>query len=178
MFFASFAVLAGFAAWSAASPARAQAQSKDEPGYYSKAPSPEPGHAPKLSVQELRATGRTFKVGNSTGDEVMSGLLDFAVKNHVQNAEIRGLGGFSSAILAAYDTQKRAFKKFTIDQKCEVSSLTGNISTRNGQPNVHAHVVLSCVDGTTHGGHLVEGQVNPVMDLFVTEYEPASKAGN
>lgn len=149
-----------------------QAQSKEPvPEVYKKTPAVEPGHAPKLSFKEVKPTGRVFKVGNSTGDEVMSGLAEFAEKNHVGNAEVSGLGGFISAVLAMYDPGKGGFKTLVVDQKCEVSAFTGTIAMQNGRANVHAHVVLGCVDGITRSGHLIEGHVNPVMDLYVKEYE-------
>jgi predicted DNA-binding protein with PD1-like motif len=31
------------------------------------------------------------------------------------------------------------------------------------------------VDGTVHGGHLVELHVNPVANLFVSEYDSGTK---
>lgn len=154
------------------------AQSKESvPEVYKKTPAIEPGHAPKMKSAEIKATGRVFRVSNSTGDEVMSGLMDFAEKNHIGEAEVDGLGGFISAVLAMYDPSSGGFKTLVVDQKCEVASFTGTIATQNGRPNVHAHVVLGCVDGTTRSGHLIEGRVNPVMDLFVKEYEPANSAG-
>lgn len=165
-------VVGSAAVFSWAQAGRAQ-EKAPVPPVYKRTPPVEPGHAPKMRATEVKATGRVFRVQNSTGDEVMSGLLDFATKNHVSEAEIDGLGGFISATLAMYDPKEGGFKTMVVDQKCEVSSLTGTITTQGGQPNVHAHVVLGCVDGTTKSGHLIEGQVNPVMDLFVKEYEPA-----
>jgi len=44
----------------------------------------------------------------------------------------------------------------------------GDVATFNGKPVVHAHVVLSRQDGTTVGGHLWEGYVNPTLEVFVT----------
>jgi predicted DNA-binding protein with PD1-like motif len=34
---------------------------------------------------------------------------------------------------------------------------------------VHVHVVLGLADGTTRGGHLLEGQVFPTLEAIVTE---------
>jgi predicted DNA-binding protein with PD1-like motif len=34
---------------------------------------------------------------------------------------------------------------------------------------LHVHVVLGLADGTTRGGHLLEGRVFPTLEVVVTE---------
>ena len=36
-------------------------------------------------------------------------------------------------------------------------------------PSLHAHVVLGLADGTTRGGHLLEGRVFPTLEVVITE---------
>jgi uncharacterized protein len=144
----------------------------DDPNYLPRVTPVKPGMAPKMNVQPLPASpSRTFRVAFSTGDELMSGMTDFAEKNNLKLSEVRGLGGISSAVVSAYDPEKGAFKRFNIDQKGEIASLQGEITIVNGKPSFHAHVIFVLVDGTVHGGHLVEAHINPVADLFVSEYD-------
>ena len=51
----------------------------------------------------------------------------------------------------------------------ELLSLIGDIALRDGEPQVHAHVVVGRSDGTAHGGHLLEARVRPTCELIVTE---------
>ena len=37
------------------------------------------------------------------------------------------------------------------------------------RPSVHVHVVLGLSDGTTRGGHLLEGQVFPTLEVIIRE---------
>ncbi len=39
----------------------------------------------------------------------------------------------------------------------------------NGEPMLHAHVVVGKSDGTAHGGHLLEASVRPTMELIIME---------
>lgn len=143
----------------------------DDPNYLPRVTPIKPGMAPKMKVEPLPAVpSRTFRVTFSTGDELMSGMTDFAEKNNLKISQVSGLGGISSAVVSAYDPEKGAFKRFNIDQKGELVSLVGEITTVNGKPVFHAHVVFVLVDGTVHGGHLVEAHINPVANLFVNEY--------
>jgi predicted DNA-binding protein with PD1-like motif len=148
----------------------------DDPNYLPRVTPVKPGMAPKMNVQPLPAVpSRTFRVNFSTGDELMSGMTEFAEKNNLKVSEVRGLGGISSAVVSAYDPEKGAFKRFNIDQKGELLSLQGEITIQNGKPSFHAHVVFVLVDGTVHGGHLVEAHINPVANLFVSEYDSSAK---
>jgi uncharacterized protein len=150
-----------------------QSTPTDDPNYLPRVTPINPGMAPKMKVDPLPAVpSRTFRVNFSKGDELMSGMTEFAEKNNLKMSEVRGLGGISSAVVSVYDPEKGAFKRFNIDQKGELVSLQGEITVQNGKPVFHAHVVIVLVDGTVHGGHLVELHVNPVANLFVSEYAP------
>jgi hypothetical protein len=100
----------------------------DDPNYLPRVTPVKPGMAPKMKVDPLSAgPSRTFRVTFSTGDELMSGMTEFAEKNNLRISEVRGLGGISSAVVSAYDPEKGAFKRFNIDQKgywfhCKVRS--------------------------------------------------------
>ena len=52
-----------------------------------------------------------------------------------------------------------------LNEPLEISSLIGNISLKDGQPFVHAHVILSNARGKTWGGHLASGTI-----VFACEY--------
>ena len=48
-------------------------------------------------------------------------------------------------------------------------SLIGDVAEGQDGPILHAHVVLGLSDGTTRGGHLLEGLVFPTLEVVVTE---------
>ncbi|CCF82969.1 conserved hypothetical protein [Nitrolancea hollandica Lb] len=48
-------------------------------------------------------------------------------------------------------------------------SLVGNITLDQGEPKIHAHVVVGRPDGTTLGGHILEAHIRPTLEVFVVE---------
>lgn len=48
-------------------------------------------------------------------------------------------------------------------------AFTGNITRQNGEPKLHAHVVVGKSDGTAHGGHFLGGKVWPTLEMIVSE---------
>jgi predicted DNA-binding protein with PD1-like motif len=48
--------------------------------------------------------------------------------------------------------------------------LVGDLSLgTDGAPMLHAHVVVARRDGSTLGGHLLEGLVRPTLEIVVSE---------
>ena len=74
--------------------------------------------------------------------------------------------------------EKRAYKQILIDQEVEVLAFTGNIIVTNGKRGqCHAHVVVALPDGTTRGGHFVEGRVSLTLQLFLDDAAPIATTG-
>ena len=54
-------------------------------------------------------------------------------------------------------------------EQVEVLSLIGDVALEDGEPKVHAHVVVGRSDGSTRGGHLIEARVRPTLEVILTE---------
>ena len=112
---------------------------------------------------------RTFALVFDAGDEVLAGLLDFARENGVQAASFTGIGAFSDATLAFFQCEKKQYKNIPLAEQVEVLVLAGDITLKEGQPHVHAHVVVGRADGSTRGGHLLEAHVRPTLEVMLTD---------
>ncbi len=112
---------------------------------------------------------KTFALVFDTGDEVVSGLLAFAKKEHLGGSHFTAIGAFSDVTLGFFDWDKKDYQKLKISEQVEVLSLIGDISLNEGEPKVHAHVVVGKSDGTAHGGHLMEAHVRPTLEVIVVE---------
>jgi uncharacterized protein len=112
---------------------------------------------------------RTFVVVLDTGDEAMQRLAVFASEQQLKAAHFTAIGAFSRSVVAYFDWKTKTYQNIPIDEQVEVLSLVGDISLDDDQPKVHAHVVLGKADATAHGGHLVEGQVRPTLEIVITE---------
>jgi predicted DNA-binding protein with PD1-like motif len=148
--------------FAAAALSRGHAQQAEQP-VPSKLSRPVPtGMAPKMQVHETATGTHVFQVNFSTGDEIVSGLTDLAIKHHITSGYVTGLGGLSSALLVFNGAQE-----IPVNDKSELVSLTGDIQMRDGKPYVHLHAVLSLIDGSTRGGHVLEAHVAPVGEVAV-----------
>ncbi|HWA85281.1 MAG TPA: PPC domain-containing DNA-binding protein [Opitutus sp.] len=111
--------------------------------------------------------GQTFALIFETGDEVVAGLTDFAVRHELRAAHFTAIGAFREAVLAYFDWEKKDYVKIPVQEQVEVLVLTGDIALKDGQPVVHAHVVVGRRDGTTRGGHLISAHVRPTLEVIL-----------
>jgi predicted DNA-binding protein with PD1-like motif len=143
--------------------------------YVSPTTPPLTGRSPGVKVKLISGDGptKTYVLVFAKGDEVMSGLKEFAVKYHVTSAHFNAIGDASSVKFGWYDISKKMFKVLRIDEFAEITSLVGDITLYNNNPVVHAHISMATQDGIVHGGHLFEAFISPTLQLMMT-IEPAS----
>ncbi len=112
---------------------------------------------------------RTYAVLFSAGDEVVTGLLDFARENKIKASHFTAIGACKDVTLGYFDWNRRDYQRIPVREQVEVLSLIGNIVVDNGGPKLHAHIVVGRSDGTAHGGHLLEAHVRPILEAIVVE---------
>ncbi len=127
----------------------------------------------RMRVSELGREGRghTSSLIFETGDRVVETLEAHARRAGMKAAHLVALGAFESATLAYFDWKKKEYIEIPVNEQVEVASLVGNIGTQDGAPAVHIHCVLGRRDGSTIAGHLVEAEVRPTLELFLTVYD-------
>jgi len=139
----------------------------------------EKAKAPGMQVQLLSENrGRKeYAVIFSKGDEVFSGLNEFAEKYQVTSAHFTGIGALRGATLAWFSPEQKMYKKIPVEGQLEVASMIGDIAVFNGKPVVHTHMVVGLPDGTARAGHVLEAHVWPTLEVMVTvESNPMRKS--
>jgi uncharacterized protein len=112
---------------------------------------------------------KTWALIFDKGDEVVQELTRFAKQERVPAAHFTAIGAFSGVTLGYFDRGRKDYTKIPVREQVEVLSLVGDIAYQEGEPKVHAHVVVGKVDGTAHGGHLLDARVWPTLELVLTE---------
>jgi predicted DNA-binding protein with PD1-like motif len=125
-----------------------------------------------MKAKQLTTDGdRVFALIYETGDEVVSGLMGFAREHRTRSAHFTAIGAFSDVVLAYFDWPTKKYQEIPVSQQVEVLTLAGDIAWKDdGEPVVHAHVVVGCSDGSARGGHLKKAHVRPTLELVLTEY--------
>jgi predicted DNA-binding protein with PD1-like motif len=110
-----------------------------------------------------------FAVVLEKGDETVGCLKRFALQHRLYAAQLTAIGAFERGSLGFYDLDRKDYLRNDFDEQVELVSLIGDVSLDGDEPKVHAHVTLGRRDGSTLGGHLLEGVVRPTLEVIVTE---------
>ena len=142
-------------------------------GYVPRGLRPGQGLAPGMKVTDLGKNARTYRINMTKGDEIMSGLTEFAEKYHIKNAHFTALGAINKGLFGWTDVENGlGQKKIELNQEAEIVSLMGSISVdAQGRSTVHGHGVVALSDGSVKGGHWWEAHVSIIAEVFVTEDE-------
>jgi uncharacterized protein len=112
---------------------------------------------------------RTYALVLDSGDEAMACVAAFADEDDLDAADFTAIGAFSRAVVAFFDLERKEYQPIPVDEQVEVLSIVGHVTREPGGRNVHAHAVLGRRDGTAVGGHLLEGHVEPTLEVVLTE---------
>ena len=91
--------------------------------------------------------------------DVIDSITRLAEKQEIASASFTAIGALKRARLGYYDQRIHEYREISIDSPREIASCIGNVSLKDGQPFVHAHVVLADEKGNTRAGHLLRGIV-------------------
>jgi hypothetical protein len=123
-----------------------------------------------LKYKLLSENPKTYAVIFDTGDELASGLKKFATEQKLGGTSFKAIGAFSSVNLGWFNWQTKKYETAVdLNEQVELLSLIGDIALKDGEPQVHAHVIIGKSDGTAHGGHLQEAKVRPTCEVILTE---------
>jgi uncharacterized protein len=116
------------------------------------------------------ASGSRTIVILDSGEEAFATLTRFANETDISGASLTAIGAFENAVVGWFDFAAKKYNKIRVDEQCEVLSAIGDIATGDdGKASLHVHVVLGLSDGTTRGGHLLEGNVRPTLEVVLEE---------
>jgi predicted DNA-binding protein with PD1-like motif len=152
------------------------AQSRDTPlphGYTRPGPVTDRGRAPGVRVRPLAEHvdgGKTYVVIFANGDEIMSGLTEFAERNKITAGHFTAIGALQSARFGWFDPARKAYRDIPINQQVELISLIGDVGLVNGAPQIHTHGAVGLPDGEVRGGHLLQAIAWPTAEVFFRAY--------
>ena len=107
----------------------------------------------------------------SHGGDLLEEITNICRKVNIQLGRVEALGAVQKARLAFYNQQAQEYQFFSINQSLEITKLIGNISLKDGDPFVHAHITLADKTGKTYGGHLASGTVVFACEFILEAFE-------
>lgn len=118
--------------------------------------------------------GRKIMGRLAKGEDLLTALSRVARENRISLGEVQAIGAVSQARVGYYHQTERKYYFLDLPSPLEIASLMGNISVKDGESMVHAHVTLSDGEGRAFGGHLAEGTLVFACEFTIQEYQSAT----
>ncbi len=109
------------------------------------------------------------------GYDLLAELTRICQDNRITLGEVRAIGAVERAKIGYYDMQSREYQWLELDQELEILSLVGNVSLKDGEVFVHAHITLGDDKGRAFGGHLAEGTKVFACEYAIQEYKSSTR---
>ena len=110
----------------------------------------------------------------SHGKDLLEEITGVCRANKIKLGRIEALGAVQKACIGFYNQESREYKYFTINRPLEITNLIGNVSLKDVNPIVHAHITLADKNGKAYGGHLAPGAIIFACELIIEAFDGPS----
>lgn len=92
--------------------------------------------------------------------DLLESLTHYCVEHNISQGAIQGIGAVKNPVIGGYNFEDRTYLQLQLEGDWELLTLSANISLKENQPFIHAHVVLGDHKGNVRGGHLFAAQIH------------------
>ena len=109
----------------------------------------------------------TYVVSIKNGADLVEALNDFAKTNNITLANVTGIGAINKATLRFFNPVTKKYVDKTFSEQMEVTNLTGNISTKDGETYTHYHVTLGNDQYQGLAEYLLSASINGAGEFYI-----------
>lgn len=117
---------------------------------------------------EYRRFGQSIVVRMDKGEEILEQLKAVAQAEQVKLAGVSALGAVNSFTVGVFKTGEKKYYSNSFEGDFEIVSLTGTVSTMDGEFYSHLHMSAGDCEGKVFGGHLNRAVVSATCEMVIT----------
>lgn len=120
---------------------------------------------------DAKQFGNKYVISLKNKSEITEALTDFVKTQNIKAGTISGLGAVNSVTLRFFNPETKQYQDKTFNEQMEISNLTGNISTKDGEEYLHLHITLGNREYKSIAGHLLKATINGAGEFVVEAYQ-------
>lgn len=117
---------------------------------------------------KYRRFGNTIIVRIDCGEEILEQVRALALAENIKLASVSALGATNEFTVGVFNTSEKKYYSNEFSGAFEIVSLTGTISTMNGEFYAHLHMSAGNDAGEVFGGHLNRAMISATCEMTVT----------
>ncbi len=103
------------------------------------------------------------------GEEIIDSIKKACTEKQIKAGGIIGVGAVDELKIGLYNVDNKEYLSETLKGAYEVTNLTGNISTMNGEIYLHLHITVTDENYNAKGGHLNFARVGGTCEIIIEE---------
>ena len=116
---------------------------------------------------DYRRFADTILVRIDKGEELLEEVKKVALAENVKLAEVSALGAINDLTVGVFNTLEKKYYANHFEGPYEITSLTGTISTMNGEYYAHLHMSAGNDKGEVFGGHLNRAVISATCEMVI-----------
>ena len=128
-------------------------------------------HPDERGKMQSKQVDKTYFIFLEKDEPVMKTLTAFCSKNGIQNGEISGIGAVKNIEVGVFDPGSKSYIHKKFDKTHELISCMGNITLKDGEPFIHAHITFGDHDMNVKGGHVFAMTVAVVGEFYIRNFD-------
>lgn len=116
---------------------------------------------------KAKKEGNLLVVRVDGGEELVESIEKACREHKVKTGIVSGIGAVSSCAMGVFNVEEKKYYKNEFSGALEITNLTGNVTTKDGQLYLHLHMTVGDDKGAAFGGHLNEAVVGVTAEVFI-----------
>lgn len=104
-------------------------------------------------------------------EDIVEKILEIAKLENIKLASINGLGATNNFTVGLFDVDEKKYYSTTHTGNFEIVSLTGTISTKDGEVYHHIHMSAADKENKVYGGHLNSAIVSATCEVVIRKID-------
>ena len=113
--------------------------------------------------------GNKWIVRIDKGEEVIRTIKKVCEDNKIKLGSLSGIGATNKVTVGLFNTKSKQYQSQELIGDHEITNLSGNISTMNGEIYLHLHIGLSDSKYNAYGGHLTSAIISGTGEIIIEE---------
>jgi hypothetical protein len=116
---------------------------------------------------EYKKIQNNYIIRIDKGEEIVTKIKELCEKENINLGFISGIGATDNLEIGLFNTKTKQYYPSTLNGLYEITSIMGNVTTKDGEIYLHLHINVSDEDNNTYGGHLNKCYVSATAEIII-----------